>query len=235
VPLVLPAVAIGPPADWSAVDQTLAQLESYAWIVFTSANGVRAFLERLRHCGRDLRALGPVKLAAIGPKTADALREFHLEPDLVPLRFQSEDLAAALKDKVRPGQRVLLARADRGRELLREELAKVCDVQQLAVYSQVDAIDPASRVMDNLRRGEIDYITLTSSNIARSLIEQLDAPCRARLKSGEVGLVSISAVTSQDVQRLGFPVAAEATEATAEGVVQALIKLVRSKKAASQG
>jgi uroporphyrinogen III methyltransferase/synthase len=230
VPQVLPAVAILPPADWGPVDRAITQLESYAWLVFTSANGVHAFLGRLRQQGRDLRALGPVRLAAIGPRTADALRQYHLEPDLVPARFQSEDLAAALKDKVLPEEKVLLARADRGRELLREELARVCVVEQLAVYSQVDSIDPASRVLDNLRRGEIDYITLTSSNIARSLIEQLDVPCRARLESGAVGLVSISPVTSGDIRRLGLPVAAEASEATAEGVVEALIKLVRSRR-----
>ena len=230
VPQVLPAVAILPPADWSAVDRALAQLEQYAWIVFTSANGVHSLLGRLLKTGRDLRALGPVRLAAIGPKTAEALREYHLTADLVPLRFQSEDLAAALKEKIRPGQRVLLARADRGRDLLRAELASVCDVEQVAVYSQVDAIDSTSRVLDNLRRGEIDYITLTSSNVARSLIDQLDVPCRARLESGAVGLISISPVTSGDIRRLGFPVAAEATEATAAGIVQALIDLVRSKK-----
>ncbi len=171
-------------------------------------------------------ALGGVRLAAIGPKTAEALRQHHLEPDLVPARYQSEDLAAALREHVRPGERVLLARADRGRELLREELAAVCMVEQIAVYSQVDAVDLDEEVLDHLRRGEIDYVTLTSANIARSLLGRLDATCRARIEAGEVRLVSISPVTSAEVGRLGLPIAAEAAEATAEGLVDAMTMLV---------
>lgn len=225
VPFLLPAVEIKPPADWAAVDTVLERLESFHWIVFTSANGVNYFLQRLFHQGKDLRALGKARLAAIGPKTAATLREYHLHADLVPARFQSEDLAAVLREHVGPGARVLLARADRGRELLREELAQVCEVEQVAVYSQVDAVEADGHILDYLRRGEIDFVTVTSSNIARSFLQQLDPPCRARLESGAVGLISISPVTSADLRRLGFPVAAEARQATAEGVVQALVEL----------
>src|SRR5262249_5195777 len=74
VPFLLPAVAISEPADWSPVDRAIANLPRYDWLVFTSANGVHALIRRLRHLGRDLRALGMLRLAAIGPGTADALR-----------------------------------------------------------------------------------------------------------------------------------------------------------------
>jgi uroporphyrinogen III methyltransferase/synthase len=225
LPFVLPAVEVRPAHDWGPVDRALCELSSYAWVVFTSANGVTALLDRLPVVGLDLRALGGVRLAAIGPKTADALRQYHLEPDLVPARYQSEDLAAALIPHLQPGQRVLLARADRGRELLREELSTVCAVEQIAVYSQVDAVELDDDVLDHLRRGEVDYITLTSANIARSLLGRLDATCRARIDAGEVRLVSISPVTSAEVARLGLPVAAEAAEATADGLIAAMVAL----------
>src|SRR5207248_2219676 len=94
----------------------------------------------LREIGRDLRALGSARLAAIGPATAAALREYHLEPDLVPTEYRSETLAADLREQVRQ-QRVLLVRADRGREVLREELATVAEVEQVAVYTQCDALE----------------------------------------------------------------------------------------------
>jgi uroporphyrinogen III methyltransferase/synthase len=223
VTFVLPAVEVRPLSDWSRVDRAVAELGRYQWLVFTSANGVAALLGRLRQLGKDMRALGGVKLAAIGPATADALREYHLEPDLVPDEFCSESLASALKS-VAAGQRVLLARADRGRELLREELATVAEVEQVAVYSQVDAQLTDDPIFDWLRRGEIDYVTLTSSNIARAFVRALDAPCLARLESGEVGLVTISPVTSAAVRELGLPVAVEAKEYTAEGLVQALMR-----------
>jgi uroporphyrinogen III methyltransferase / synthase len=233
VPYVLPAVEIREPADWGPVDRVLGRLNSYQWLVFTSANGVRALLGRLPRVGLDVRALGGVRLAAIGPKTADALREFHLEADVVPARYQSEALAAELTKHIQPGQRVLLARADRGRDLLRQELSRIAEVDQIAVYSQVDAIAPDSGVLDHLRRGEIDYVTLTSSNIARALVKCLDEPSRTRLESGAVKLVSISPVTSADIRELGLPVAAEATEATSEGLLNALVRLARFAPAVS--
>jgi uroporphyrinogen III methyltransferase/synthase len=220
----LPAVDIRPPDDWSAVDRVLEELTSFQWLVFTSVNGVHALIGRLRERGRDLRALGGLQLAVIGPSTADALRSYYLEPDLMPPEYCSESLAAVLKPRV-AGQRVLLARADRGRDVLRQELAQVATVEQVAVYCQVDAVVADASVLDCLRRGEIDYITLTSSNIARALVRALDAPCRARIASGEVQLVSISPVTSAEIRQLGLPVAAEAKEATMTGIVEALVQL----------
>jgi uroporphyrinogen III methyltransferase/synthase len=228
VTCLLPAVEIQDPPDWKPVDQALAELPFYHWLVFTSANGVERCLNRLPAIGRDLRALGGIKLAAIGPKTAEALQAYHLQPDLVPKEYRSERLAEELQGRV-SGQRVLLARADRGRDVLRQELAKVAEVTQVAVYSQVDALEADPQVLDALRRGEIDYLTVTSSNIARSLIRTLDESCRARLESGVIGLVSISPVTSATLRELGMPVAAEAEVYTAEGIVQALLRLVKDE------
>ncbi|MBI3823413.1 MAG: uroporphyrinogen-III C-methyltransferase [Planctomycetes bacterium] len=223
VPFVLPSVEIREIADWAPVDRAIQSLRQTDWLVFTSANGVTAFLGRLEKLGLDLRALGNVRLAAIGPKTSAALQAFHLKPDLVPTRFQSEDLAAALLTQIQPGQRVLLARADRGRDVLRQQLEAHCTVEQIAVYSQVDALEVDDEVMNALRRGEIEYITLTSSNIAKSLLARLDATCRRRIEAREIKLVSISPVTSDTIRELGLPVTAEAKNATTEGVVEALI------------
>lgn len=228
VPVSLPVVDIREPADWTPVDRALDQLGDYHWLVFTSANGVHALLRRLRHTGRDLRALGRLRLAAIGPGTAAALRLYYLEPDLIPEDYRSESLAAALKDQV-VGLRVLLARANRGRDVLRQELGMVAAVDQIAVYAQVDILAEDGAGLDCLRRGEIDFVTLTSSNIARGLLGALDATCRARIEGGQVKLVTISPVTSAAVHEFGLPVAGEAQEYTAEGVVAALVRL------ASQG
>jgi uroporphyrinogen III methyltransferase/synthase len=224
--ILLPAVEVREPADWAPVDRALADLSRFDWLVFTSANGVHFFVKRLRQTGRDLRALGSLSLAAIGPATADALRGYHLEPDLVPPEYRSESLASALREKV-AGKRVLLARADRGRELLREELAAVAEVEQVAVYSQIDALTEGTEGLERLRRGEVDCVTLTSSNIARALLRSLDPDTRTRILEGKVRLVSISPVTSVAIRELGFPVAAEASEYVTEGVVKALLELMR--------
>ncbi len=223
----LPTVTIGEPEDWSAVDRALERLGEYQWLVFTSSNGVDAFLRRLRQTGRDLRALGGLKLAVIGPATAEALRGFHLEPDVMPRTFNSEGLVESLRTRVAK-QRVLLARADRGVELLREQLSAVAMVDQVAVYSQRDASleasEPALRMMSE---GRIDFVTLTSSNIARALIGALDASAQQHIRLGRTALVCISPRTSATVRELGLPVAAEASEYTTEGVLGAVCGLAR--------
>lgn len=228
--LALPAVEIRPPADWSAVDRALDRLDRYAWVVFTSANGVRALVGRMRDTGRDLDTLAGRRLAAVGPATAEALGAYGLRCDLVPAEYCSEGLAAALRGRV-AGQRLLLARADRGREVLREELAGVADVESVAVYRQTDAALGGSPALRALDAGEVDYVTLTSSNIARALAAALGAEGRARIERGSVGLVTISPLTSAAVRALGLPVAAEAAVQTTDGLVEALVRLAVKDRA----
>ena len=107
--LVQPTIEIKPCKDWTSVDNALAELDQYDWLVFSSANGVEHLLGRLFSLGQDLRALGGVKLAAIGPGTADALALWHLKTDLVPNEFRAEALADSLAPHVAE-RRVLLAR-----------------------------------------------------------------------------------------------------------------------------
>lgn len=227
VPLLLPLVEIREPADWGPTDRALAKLGDYDWLVFTSANGVDAVVRRLRQTGRDLRALGLVKLAAIGPGTAAALRRYELEPDVVPAEYRSESLAEALRDRV-AGRRVLLARADRGRDVLARELGRVADVEQVAVYAQVDSTESDLEVWQALGRGEVDYVTLTSSNIARAFARGLDDPGRAAVAGGRTKVVTISPVTTKAAAEAGLAVAAEAEEYTSEGIVRALVRLVEA-------
>jgi uroporphyrinogen III methyltransferase / synthase len=222
----LPLVEIRRLADWSRVDNAIARLKNVDWLVFTSANGVHAFLGRLLELKADIRALGSTKLAVIGPATADALRSYHLEPDLVPSQFRSEELSRALRERVR-GQHVLIARADRGREILREELAPIANVEEIAVYSQVDLQLTDPEVLGRVNRGEVDYIALTSSNIARAFGRALDQSSRQLVASGRVKLVTISPVTSSAVREVGLPVAGEAVTYTSEGLIDALVKCVR--------
>jgi uroporphyrinogen III methyltransferase/synthase len=229
IPYLLPTVEIHDLADTRAVDEALADLRRYDWLVFTSPNGVRCLIRRLRASGRDLRALGSVKLAVIGPSTGDALREYHLEPDLMPMEYNSESLAALLKVHA-SGQRILLARADRGRDLLQRELSAVASVKQIAVYSQTDVAEADPEVLAALRNGEVRFVTLTSSNIARSLARLTDNTIHERIRAGSIQLVTISAVTSADVRNLGWAVAAEARTATMEGVLEALTILAEKNR-----
>jgi uroporphyrinogen III methyltransferase/synthase len=218
--LLAPMVQILPVDDLEPLDDAIRRLGSFDWLVFTSTNGVRHFLDRLEALGLDLRALGPVKLAAIGPTTAEALARYHLKADLVPESYRSEGLAGALAGRV-GGARVLLARADRGRAILREELERIAHVEQVAVYRNVDAEALPVEVLERIEAGTVDWVTLTSSAIAERFHGLLPESARARI-GREILLASLSPVTSNTVTRLGWTVEAEATVYTWDGLIGAL-------------
>lgn len=211
-----PAIEIGPPDDWTPVDRALSALSRFDWLVFSSSNGVQALLDRLLETGGDLRRLGTVKLAAIGPGTADELVRYHLRADLVPGVFQAEGLAAALGGDAR-GKRFLLARASRGREVLADELrAAGGEVEQVVVYSSRDVQQADSAIVEALAAGSIAWITVTSSAIARSVIALFGSHLR------QAKLASISPITSATLRELGYEPAVEASEATMAGVIEAI-------------
>lgn len=225
--LLLPTVRIEPPDDWTPVDRAIRRLDETDWLVFTSANGVRFFLGRLLETG-DLRRLGAVRLAAIGPGTAAALADFHLRPDLMPDRYVAEALAEALAPLV-AGKRVLLARADRGREVLQEILTSAgARVERLTAYRNVDETHGDPDVLDRIRRGEVDWVTLTSSAIARALTKLLEDRARQRL-GRDIKLASISPVTSAAARELGWEVTVEARSYTPDGVIDAIIEHVAGR------
>jgi uroporphyrinogen III methyltransferase / synthase len=226
--LVAPTVEILPPADYAEVDRAIGRLDDFDWLVFTSGNGVRHFLDRLGALGRDLRALGPLKLAAIGPATAEALADYRLRADLVPESFRSEALAEALAPRV-TGLRVLLARADRGRTILRDELEKVARVEQIAVYRNADADALPAAVLERIAEGSVDWITLTSSAITERLHALLPEESRRRV-GREIRLASLSPVTTATADRLGWPVAAEAGTYTWDGLVDAIVRRVTADR-----
>jgi uroporphyrinogen III methyltransferase/synthase len=229
--VLAPTVRILPIADPAPLDDAISRLRKYDWLVFTSSNGVRFFMERVLYLGQDLRALGHLKLGAIGPGTAKALSTYHLRADLVPGAYRSEALAEALRAHV-TGSRVLLARADRGRTLLREELGRVAHVEQVAVYQNADVLSLPEAVVERIVAGTVDWITLTSSAIATGLHSLLPEEARRRL-GRDVKLASLSPVTSKTASELGWEIAAEATVHTWEGLVEALIAAVETHSASS--
>ena len=216
--LLQPAIDIRDPDSWVAVDAALQRLHEFDWLVFSSANGVAHFLDRLCSAHGDLRKLGPLRLAAIGPGTADELAKYHLKPDLVPEEYRAEALAEALVHRA-ASRRVLLVRASRGRETLAERLvAGGALVEQVVAYQSLDVLPPDAEIAELLREGRIDWITVTSSAIARSLAAMFGDDLRL------ARLATISPLTSTTLRELGFEPAAEASTYTMEGVVAALLQ-----------
>jgi uroporphyrinogen III methyltransferase / synthase len=216
--LLQPAIEIRSAMDHSPLDRALELLDRFSWIVFSSANGVRCFLDRLPAIDRDLRLLGPVKIAAIGPGTAEELAKYHLKPDLVPDEFRAESLAHSLA-KTAAGKRFLLVHASRGREVLAAELTKAGGhVEQVVAYESIDVAEPDPDIAAQMSAGLIDWTTVTSSAIARSLARMFGDSLK------NTKLASISPITSATLRELGFEPSSEAEEYTMPGLVEAILK-----------
>ncbi len=218
--VIQPAIQISAPADWQPVDAAMQKTGQYDWLVFSSSNGVRYLLNHLLEQGGDMRDLRDVKLAAMGPGTATELARFHLTADLQPEDFRAESLAAALEPEA-SGGRFLLARASRGREVLADSLrSSGAKVDQIVVYDSQDITTSDPDVQALMDDHQVDWITVTSSAIARSLDGMFGGQLR------ECSLASISPVSSATLRELGLEPAVEATTYTMEGLVEAIMSAV---------
>ncbi|MEX0728023.1 MAG: uroporphyrinogen-III C-methyltransferase [Planctomycetaceae bacterium] len=221
-PVLMPMIEIHPPDDWSGVDAIIDRLHDFDWLIFTSANGVRGLLDRLYDAGNDLRKLSRLKLAAIGPATAETLNEYHLRADLVPTVFRGEALAEALTPLV-GGKKVLWARANRGRDVLPQQLRQAgADLEEVIVYHHRDVETLPEEQQAQLEQGAIDWIALSSPAIARQFRKVLSLPAYAALQQQKFRLASISPVTTAAANDADLPIAAEATEFTWDGIFEAI-------------
>jgi len=221
-PVLLPLIRILPPDDWSAVDAALQRLDEFEWLIFTSVNGVEQFLGQLWERGGDVRRLARLKLAAIGDATAEALASRQLRADIVPESFRAEALGAALAPQVR-GQRVLWARASRGRDVLPAILREAgATVEEVVCYQNLDAESLPEPGASLLLAGQLDWIGLSSPSIARRLGEMLTPAARAML-GRSTKLVAISPVTAEAAASVGLPIAAIADVYTWNGLFDAIV------------
>lgn len=226
--VLMPTIEICPPNNWEAVDEVLARIDQFDWLIFTSVNGVEALLQRLWESGRDARSLASAKLAAIGTSTAEALASFQLRADLVPPEFRAESLAESLKPLV-AGQRVLWPRASRGRDVLVQELQSVgAELEEVVVYQNRDVEELEPEVLTAIEQGELEWIGLSSPSIARNLQRLLSPSAIAQL-GNTTRLVSISPVTSAAAREVGLPIAAEAEVFTWPGMLNAVVRCCQSQ------
>jgi uroporphyrinogen III methyltransferase/synthase len=213
-----PMIEIREPEDWSLVDAVIERISEFSWLVFVSVNGVHFFRARCVTLGVSLQPRIPPKIAAIGAKTSSELQRVGWAVTLIPDEFDSGGLANALVNRI-DKEKVLLIRANRGSAEIPLALAAAgIEFEQIAVYQSTDVKTADPEVTAALSRGEISWVTVTSSAIARSLVNVLGDHLR------QTKLVSISPTTSQQLRKLGFEPAAEAQEYHMAGLVDAMIQ-----------
>lgn len=224
----MPTLVITPPSSYHALDQAIAQLQTYDWLILTSANAVQFFWQRLRdhhHC--DSRRLHHLKIAVVGKKTAEALKSHGIVPDLIPPNFIADSLAQVFPH--RPNLRILFPRVESGgREILITELtARGAEVDAVPVYESQCPHTIDETAWRSLQSQQIDIITFASSKTVThffQLMTQLVSPAQLTEILEPVKIAAIGTQTSQTSQKLLGRTDIEASEFTLEGLVQALIK-----------
>jgi uroporphyrinogen-III synthase len=225
-PVLCPTIAVVSPETYEPLDAAIRRMGEFTWIIFTSANGVAAFLARLAALGRDGAALAGVRLAAVGPATAAALGEAGLAAEFVPATHTAAALAAGLGDLA--GQRVLLPLADIAPDTLAEELRnRGALIERVTAYRTAPDTSPAGDTVARLLRANaIDALTFTSGSTVRALLDRLaraGLDATALIARGQwPATVCIGPTTAKVAREHGLPVAVIAAEHTLDGLIAAL-------------
>ena len=220
-PLEVPTIEIQSLKDHAELDAALNALSTFDWVVFPSDNAVHAVFGRLAAMGRDARAFHSAHVAAIGSATAASLHARGITPDFVPEEFVSESVAEGMKDRISPGERVLLPRADIGRETLGRGLLDLgASVNQVTAYRTVVPEESRARIAELLSEG-VDIATFTSSSTVKNLADLLDGNL-GRL--GQARIACIGPITAAAARETGLKVDIVARVYTVAGLVDDLKK-----------
>jgi uroporphyrinogen III methyltransferase / synthase len=216
-----PVIKIAPPADYGPLDEALEKLEEYSWVIFTSENGVKSFFRRLNEKAKDIRSLKKARLCAIGPKTREALDVRGLLVDYVPSEYRAEAVVKMLQGRLKPGEKVLLPRADIARPHLPQALGEMgAEVNNVTAYRTVRGEGNATLLKDQLKAGAIDMVTFTSSSTVINLLEMLGDEAEGLL--GGLAIAAIGPITAATAADKGLKVNIEAEEYTIGGLIKAI-------------
>lgn len=198
------------------------RLPVYTHIIFTSVNAVNIFFKALFKGGKDSRALNHTKITAIGNATADSLLQYGIIPDYIPERFIGEAIVDLLKEKLTPGDYILLPRSENAREYLPDELSKICRVDEFITYKTVIETQRSKELDDAVKKGEMDYVTFASSSTVDNFIQLLGDDYKDILQASK--LISIGPITTGQLEAYGLKADYEAKEFTMDGMIEAILE-----------
>jgi len=217
-----PTIEILPPHNWKGLDRAIDGLKSYDWIIFTSANGVNFFLQRLIDKGKNNRPLSSLKICAIGPTTAKKLKEKDIRVAYTPKEFVAEGILKGFEKMMIQGNRILLARAKKARDILPKGLRKMgAEVDVVEAYRTVKPRGGTKRLKQLLTDGKIDVITFTSSSTVNHFAELLKEDGLKKLLRG-IAIACIGPITAQTAKRWGMRVQIQPKQYTIPGLTQAI-------------
>ncbi len=213
--------------DAAAIDAAVAAIDTFSWLIFSSANTVQAFLPRLQAAGGDAP-----RLAVIGPATAEAVRRLDLEPQLEASKSDGDGLAGALAPHLMPGCHVLLPQAEDARPNLAAGLRQAgAHVHTLTAYRKALPAAARATAQDIFDASPLGWVTFTSPRLVRHFAQlDIGSPALWRQRWAELRALSVGPVTSGALRELGIEPAAEAHRPTPEGMVEAMAEALRSHR-----
>jgi uroporphyrinogen III methyltransferase/synthase len=224
--LEFPTIEIKPPDDFAPLDKAIHELEDYNWLIFTSVNGVEAFLDRLGHHGLDVRFIPKeTKIAAIGPATARRIEEAGLRVDVVPQEYRAEALLEEISSDSLVGKRFLIPRAKVAREVLPEKLREAgAEVVVPPAYESAPSGEGRDALAGRFEAGEVDCVTFTASSTVENFVRAFGEEDSVRLL-GDTRVACIGPITAETARGYGIRVDAEAGEYTIPGLVETVVDL----------
>lgn len=233
----MPALEIAPPSSWEALDNAIANLSNFHWLIVSSVNCVDYFFERLITKGKDIRALSNLKIAVVGEKTARSLKKRCLQPDFIPPSFIADSLVEHFPEEL-TDKKILIPRVESGgREILVKALtSKGAQVLEVAAYQSCCPQDVPPSAQLALQSGAVDVITFASSKTVTFFYELAEKIFAENTEGTQSSLVthclegvciaSIGPQTSKTCNSLIGRVDVEAQEHTLDGLHQALIEWI---------
>jgi len=224
-----PLIKIIPIEDNSKLDQSIENLSSYDWLIFTSVNGVSIFFETLLgKQGRDIRYLNNIKTAAIGPATQKKMYDFGLKSDIVPETYRAESVVEAFLNEDIKNKKILLPRAKKARSVLPEKLTGMgALVDDIAVYSTESDGENADLLLSRLKDKRVDLVTFTSSSTVKNFYSIIPADEIDLLMEGVV-VACIGPITAKTAEQLGFKVDVIPEIFTISGLCNAIVNYYKT-------
>jgi uroporphyrinogen III methyltransferase/synthase len=223
-PIEVPTIQSIPPSSWEPLDTALAAIGTYDWLIFTSATGVQAFFTRFEARGGQLADLPGLKLCAIGPATANALRARSLEVAVMPPEYRAEAVVQSLSALPIAGKRLLIPRAAVARDILPRALeACGAHVEVVEAYRTIlpsDSLAPDTRRL--IAQGAIDVLTFTSSSTVTNFVTLLGEADLPQLLQATV-IACIGPITADTVRAYGVTPTIVAAEYTVPGLARAIV------------
>lgn len=228
--IVFPTIEIVPPLRWHGLDQAIDQLQAYDWVIFTSANGVHFFWQRLKEKGYGLRVPSSLKICAIGPATANQLKEKGVPVHYIPKEYIAESILDGFDKMAIHGSRILLARAKIARDVLPKGLRKMgAEVEVIEVYRTVKPKGGARRLRQLVSDEGVDVITFTSSSTVNHFAELLKKENLKTCLRG-IAVACIGPVTARTARAQGMRVQIQPEAYTIPALTQAIAQYFAKRR-----